>query len=265
MTPAALPGNGAARSTRASTRKLVERPQRERKRRVTPRFASGILACRRRGNLHFDKLRHETQRQGCRARFPLGHFVAAWRDRPISEITKFDVLDIINAKKRTAPGMARALLIMVKRFFNWTLDQHIYGLDHSPCDRMKRAKIIGELTPRSRRLTDAELLCVLACHRADAHTQSGAALSVVAAHWAAAQRIAPNCRGPEVDGDTIVIPAARMKWAKNGKAREHLVPLSSAAKDVDRIAAAPEERRVPVLIQGRNEAGCDSHTGKARP
>ena len=46
-------------------------------------------------------------------------FVAAWRDRPISEITKFDVLEIINAKKRTAPQMARALLVLIKRFFNW--------------------------------------------------------------------------------------------------------------------------------------------------
>ena len=57
-------------------------------------------------------------------------FVAAWRDRPISEITKLDVLEIINAKKRTAPQMARALLVLIKRFFNWVVDQHVYGLDH---------------------------------------------------------------------------------------------------------------------------------------
>jgi hypothetical protein len=38
-------------------------------------------------------------------------FVAAWGDRPITEITRNDVLAIINAKKRTAPGMARALLV----------------------------------------------------------------------------------------------------------------------------------------------------------
>ena len=55
-------------------------------------------------------------------------FIAAWGDRPISEITKLDVLEIINAKKRTAPQMARALLVLIKRFFSWCIDQHVYGL-----------------------------------------------------------------------------------------------------------------------------------------
>ena len=44
---------------------------------------------------------------------------------------------------------------------------------------------------------------------------------------------------PEVHGDTIVIPAARMK-GKDGKAREHLVPLSAAAQEV--IASLPRYR-----------------------
>jgi hypothetical protein len=71
-------------------------------------------------------------------------FIAAWAERPVIEISKFDVLEIINAKKRTAPQMARSLLIMIKRFFNWVIDQHVYGLTTSPCDRLSRAKIIGE-------------------------------------------------------------------------------------------------------------------------
>jgi hypothetical protein len=45
------------------------------------------------------------------------HFVAAWGGRPVSEITKLDVLEIVNAKKHTAPDMARTLLVLVKRFF----------------------------------------------------------------------------------------------------------------------------------------------------
>jgi hypothetical protein len=52
-------------------------------------------------------------------------FVAGWVDRPISEISKHDVLEIINAKKRKAPQMARAHLILAKRFFNWVIDQHV--------------------------------------------------------------------------------------------------------------------------------------------
>ena len=45
------------------------------------------------------------------------YFIAAWGDRPINEITRLDVLAIVNAKKRRAPEMARSLLIMVSRFF----------------------------------------------------------------------------------------------------------------------------------------------------
>jgi hypothetical protein len=90
------------------------------------------------------------------------NFVAAWGDRPISEITKFDVLTIVNAKKRIAPQMARALLIMVTRFFNWAIDQHEYGLTASPCDRLSRAKLIGEPPSRSRKLTLARNR---KCHR----------------------------------------------------------------------------------------------------
>ena len=50
---------------------------------------------------------------------------------------------------------------------------------------------------------------------------------------------------PEVHGDTIVIPAARMK-GRNGKAREHLVPLSSAAQEI--IASLPRFKNGPYLF-----------------
>ena len=95
-------------------------------------------------------------------------FVAAWGERPVSEITKFDVLEIINAKKRSgAPQMARALLVLIRRFFNWCVDQHIYGLDRSPCDRLKpnkhhRRGAEAQPTPQRRRA-----IRILASHRAD--------------------------------------------------------------------------------------------------
>jgi hypothetical protein len=30
--------------------------------------------------------------------------------------------------------MARALLVLIKRFFGWCVDQEIYGLSASPCE-----------------------------------------------------------------------------------------------------------------------------------
>jgi hypothetical protein len=86
-----------------------------------------------------------------------GVFIAAWGDRPVSEITKFDVLEIINTKKRSAPQMARALLVLIKRFFGWCVDQQIYGLSTSPCEGLSGKKLIGELQSRDRRLSDAEI------------------------------------------------------------------------------------------------------------
>ena len=164
-------------------------------------------------------------------------FVAAWCDRPISEITKFDVLEVVNAKKRTAPQMARALLILITRFFNWAVDQHIYGLDTSPCDRLSRAKLIGEPLSRSRRLTDAELF---AFWRATGRMRYpvGPAYRMLLLTGLRLNECA-KLSWPEVHGDAIVIPAARMK-GRPGKAREHLVPLSSAAQEV--IASLPRYR-----------------------
>ncbi len=43
-----------------------------------------------------------------------GSFISAWQDRPISEITTLDVLQVINRKKRTAPQMAGALLGLIE-------------------------------------------------------------------------------------------------------------------------------------------------------
>ena len=54
----------------------------------------------------------------------------------------------------------------------------------------------------------------------------------------------------EVQGDIIVIPPERMK-AKDGKAVEHLVPITAAIQEVIAVAAAHQGRAVPVLAQRR--------------
>ena len=170
-------------------------------------------------------------------------FIAAWGDRPISEITTLDVLEIINTKKRTAPKMAGNLLVIIRRFFNWVIDQHVYGLTASPCDRLSVVKLVGPMSARDRRLNDIEL----------------------SAFWRATGRmkypVGPLYRmllltglrlnecaqlsGKEIQGDTIIIPAKRMK-GKEGRAREHLVPLSSAAKEI--IASLPRYRDARFLF-----------------
>jgi integrase len=170
-------------------------------------------------------------------------FIAAWGERPVSEITKTDVLEIIITKKRTAPQMARALLVLIKRFFGWCVDQEIYGLSTSPCEGLSGKKLIGGLQSRDRRLTDAE---IFAFWRATGRMgyPTGSVYRVLLLTGLRLNEAA-QISWPEVQGNTIVIPASRMK-GKEGKAREHLVPLSSAAREV--IASLPRIKNGPYLF-----------------
>jgi integrase len=85
-------------------------------------------------------------------------FVAAWGKRPISDIEALEVRNIIKGvKDRGTPAQARNLLGYAKRLFNWAIDQHVYGLQSSPCDRLKAIAIVGKKEPRTRVLTDTEM------------------------------------------------------------------------------------------------------------
>ena len=50
---------------------------------------------------------------------------------------------------------------------------------------------------------------------------------------------------PEVHGDHIIVPASRMK-GKEGKVREHLVPLTTTAQEI--IASLPRFKNGPYLF-----------------
>jgi integrase len=107
-------------------------------------FIKRILPKQRRGHIVAKELRQE--------------FSDRWAGRPITSITRRDVLDVINeAVDRGAPYQARNLLGHVRAMFNWAIEAGDYGLETSPCDRIRPKHLIGERTPRDRVLTDAEL------------------------------------------------------------------------------------------------------------
>jgi integrase len=85
-------------------------------------------------------------------------FIPTWGKRPISEITPLDVRAIVKAAKdRGAPYQAHNLLGTARRLFSWAIDQHVYGIETSPCDRLKPKSIIGKKVFRTRILKDDEL------------------------------------------------------------------------------------------------------------
>ena len=163
-------------------------------------------------------------------------FVEAWADRPVSEITKLDVLEIINAKKPTAPKMAGAMLILIRRFFGWAVDQHVYGLTTRRATGWSgedpRPAAVAHPTPHRHR--DVR---VLAGQRRMGYPVGPVYRLLLLTGLRLNE--AANLAWSEVQGDTIVIPPERMK-GKNGKAREHRVPLPSASQEI--LASLPRYR-----------------------
>jgi integrase len=58
---------------------------------------------------------------------------------------------------RGAPYQAHNLLGHVRTLFNWAIARGIYGIDRSPCDRLRPAAVIGKKLARHRVLDDEEL------------------------------------------------------------------------------------------------------------
>lgn len=79
-----------------------------------------------------------------------------WSDRPLSLITKRDVITVIEAViARGTPCAAHHLLAHMRRLFNYACARDL--IEHSPCDRLKPKALIGPRVVRQRVLNDDEL------------------------------------------------------------------------------------------------------------
>jgi integrase len=81
-----------------------------------------------------------------------------WRAKQVTEITRRDVTHLVDTiKGRGAARQAHNILGHVTTFFNWAIERGVYGLEASPCDRLRPARLIGPKVVRQRVLTDTEL------------------------------------------------------------------------------------------------------------
>jgi integrase len=80
-----------------------------------------------------------------------------WGDLPVTAITESHVRDLVKAKARDYEAMARNLLALIRRLFNWAIDQRAYGIEHSPCVRLKPDKLVGKQGARTRVLCNDEM------------------------------------------------------------------------------------------------------------
>jgi integrase len=85
-----------------------------------------------------------------------------WGDRPIREITRHDVVELLDGiTDRGSPVQANRTLARLRTLFNWAVDREIIAA--SPVTRMKRPTVEKE---RSRTLSDAEIrLFWMGCDR----------------------------------------------------------------------------------------------------
>jgi integrase len=181
-------------------------------------------------------------------RLLLRTFLPIWGELPITAITRNQVRDVIedvrdygtsamlakrgvkekrhNGAVAPTPGQARNLFNYLRAFFSWAIERGDFGLETSPCDRLRGSSMLGAPPTRDRTLTDVEL----------------------AAFWRAAQRT-PYPYGPvhrlllltglrlneiadaqwsefDFKANIWTIPASRMKGTAD-KARPHVVPLTA--------------------------------------
>ena len=82
--------------------------------------------------------------------------VPHWARRPLNEITRSDVIRLIDKiVARPAPGQARNIFGHIRTFFNWAVEHGL--VEASPADRVRPARLIGPKMPRQRVLTDTEI------------------------------------------------------------------------------------------------------------
>jgi len=87
--------------------------------------------------------------------------VSRWGKFPITEITRRDVIKILD--EIVANGhiyAAHQILSFTRKLFNWAVSRDVYGLEYSPCDRIKPSEIIGKKFARQRVLDDDEIRVV---------------------------------------------------------------------------------------------------------
>jgi integrase len=81
-----------------------------------------------------------------------GH-LAAWQNRPISDITKRDIVVLLDKiSQKGAQASARTTLAYLRKFMNWCVDREI--LDQAPTDRVKAP---GAAISRDRTLNEWEI------------------------------------------------------------------------------------------------------------
>jgi integrase len=169
-------------------------------------------------------LRPSTQREY--QRILTGSDTKAWHDRPISEISKRDVLDLIEEiDGRGSPGASKRALAYLRKFFGWCAERDIIAI--VPTDRIRSPH---PDVKRDRVLSDDELRYVLRAVDGEQSIFSPMLRILILTGQRRAEvagMLWSELRDLEFDRAYWEIPGHRTK-----NKHAHLVPLSRSVRDV---------------------------------
>lgn len=150
--------------------------------------------------------------------------IERWRDRPITEITRNDVVAMVESiVDRGARTHAHHVFGHARTMFNWAINRGVYGLEHSPCDRVKPSALIGEKAIRTRVLDDHELRAIWQAAIAVGYPHGSLTQLIMLTGGRLSEVAEARWQEFDLENARWVIPAERFK-----SGAEHLVPLSAA-------------------------------------
>jgi integrase len=192
-----------------------------------------------------------TLRTGDEVKRAIGnHVLGSWGARPITEIRRADIADLVRGLRKTAPIAANRLLAYLKTFFSWCVDQEL--IEASPAAAIKRP---SKEVKRDRVLTDLEIRAIwVACGELGLF---GGAFKMM---LATAQRRTEvgEMTWREIDRDEKVWRLGRERTKAN---RAHEIPLSDLA-----LAILHDAPRIGefVFSSGRRGSGAINGWSKAK-
>jgi integrase len=155
-------------------------------------------------------------------------FITRWGDRPITDITQHDVVAVIDkVVDRGAPYQAHNLLGHVRTLFNWAIARGVYGLERSPCDRLRPGAVIGEKQARTRVLNDDEIRAFWAACEALEYPYGPLFQLLLLAGQRKSEVGEAQWREFDLAKGLWTIPATRMKADA-----AHVVPLSEPVRRI---------------------------------
>jgi integrase len=84
--------------------------------------------------------------------------IPKWGNRPIADITRRDVAELIEGIADSGRKYAaHKLFNYASKLFAWAIARHLYGLETSPCTGVKPSELAGKKEPRQKVLSDSEI------------------------------------------------------------------------------------------------------------